>query len=307
MSKKNLISIVGPTAIGKTTLAIALAEHYKTEIISADSRQFYKEMSIGTAVPSQEELGSVPHHFIQHKSIFEEYTVGDFEREATKKLELLFQEKDVVVMVGGSGLYVDAVKNGLDNFPTIDPEIRETLNNTLKTEGILSLQDRLKILDRDYYDQVDLNNPHRLIRALEVCIGSGLPYSSFLNRKKPERSFDTITIGITAERKIIYDRINQRVDMMLEQGLLEEVSPLKEHQVLNALQTVGYRELFSYFKGDFALETAIAEIKKNTRRFAKRQLTWLRKKEDILWVDYQYNLNEVLEKIDQKLCKNDSK
>ncbi|HCO84694.1 MAG TPA: tRNA (adenosine(37)-N6)-dimethylallyltransferase MiaA [Arenibacter sp.] len=300
MSKKNLISIVGPTAIGKTTLAIALAKHYKTEIISADSRQFYKEMSIGTAVPSQEELASVPHHFIQHKSIFEEYTVGDFEREAIKKLEILFEDNDIVVMVGGSGLYVDAIKDGLDSFPTIDPKIRETLNETLVTQGILSLQERLKILDRDYYDQVDLSNPHRLIRALEVCIGSGLPYTSFLNQKKPERNFNTITTAINAEREIIYARINQRVDIMLEMGLLEEVASLKDQQTLNALQTVGYRELFSYFKGDYDLNTAIAEIKKNTRRFAKRQLTWLRKKEDILWVDYEYNLNEILEKIDQK-------
>ena len=300
MNKKNLISIVGPTAIGKTTLAITIAKHYKTEIISADSRQFYKEMSIGTAVPSQDELASVPHHFIQHKSIFEEYTVGDFEREAVKKLEILFEDNDTVVMVGGSGLYIDAIKDGLDNFPSIDPKIREALNETLTTEGILSLQERLKVLDRDYYGQVDLNNPHRLIRALEVCIGSGLPYTSFLNQKKTERNFNTITIAINADREIIYDRINRRVDIMLERGLLEEVSSLKDQQALNALQTVGYRELFSYFKGDYDLDTAIAEIKKNTRRFAKRQLTWLRKKEDILWMDYEYNLNEILEKIEEK-------
>ena len=300
MNKKNLISIVGPTAIGKTTLAIAIAKHYNTEIISADSRQFYKEMSIGTAVPSTEELTSVPHHFIQHKSIFEEYTVGDFEREAIEKLAILFEDNDIVVMVGGSGLYVDAIKDGLDNFPPIDPEIRETLNQTLKTEGILSLQERLKILDMDYYRQVDLNNPHRLIRALEVCIGSGLPYTSFLKQKKPERNFNTITIAINAEREIIYDRINQRVDIMMEQGLLEEALSLKEQQSLNALQTVGYRELFNYFKGEFDLDTAIAEIKKNTRRFAKRQLTWLRKKEDIIWVDYNYDLNRVLKRIEQE-------
>ena len=300
MNKKNLISIVGPTAIGKTTLAIAIAKHYKTEIISADSRQFYKEMSIGTAVPSHEELASVPHHFIQHKSIFEEYTVGDFEREAIEKLATLFEDNDIVVMVGGSGLYVDAIKDGLDNFPSIDPKIRESLNETLITEGILSLQERLKNLDSDYYGQVDLNNPHRLIRALEVCIGSGLPYTSFLKQKKTERNFNTITIALNAEREIIYNRINQRVEIMLEQGLLEEVASLKELQTLNAMQTVGYRELFSYFKGDIDLGTAIAEIKKNTRRFAKRQLTWLRKKEDILWIDYNYELNEILEKIEQK-------
>lgn len=303
MNKKNLISIVGPTAIGKTSLAIAMAKHFRTEIISADSRQFYKEMSIGTAVPSPEELASVPHHFIQHKSVFEDYTVGDFEREAMEKLAILFQAYDVVVMVGGSGLYVDAIKDGLDNFPAIDPEIRETLNENFKSKGILSLQERLKVLDRDYYKQVDLNNPHRLIRALEVCIGSGLPYSSFLKQQKPKRNFDTHTIAIKAERAIIYDRINQRVDSMMEQGLLEEVISLKEQKHLNALQTVGYRELFRYFEGDFDLDTAVAEIKKNTRRFAKRQLTWLRKKENLLWVDYTYDLNDLQSKVAQKLNK----
>ncbi|MEZ4970545.1 MAG: tRNA (adenosine(37)-N6)-dimethylallyltransferase MiaA [Flavobacteriaceae bacterium] len=296
MNKKNLIFIVGPTAIGKTTLAIAMAKHYKTEIISADSRQFYKEMSIGTAVPSPEELASVPHHFIQHKSIFEKYTVGDFEREAIEKLELLFKDKDFVVMVGGSGLYIDAIKDGLDNFPSIDPTVRQILNKTLITEGLLSLQERLKVLDRDYYDQVDLNNPRRIIRALEVCIVTGLPYTSFLNQTKPKRKFNTTTIAINAEREIIYDRINQRVDNMMEEGLLEEVASLREHQTLNALQTVGYRELFRYFKGEMDLDTAVEEIKKNTRRFAKRQLTWLRKKEDIFWVDYKYHLNEILDK-----------
>lgn len=297
---KYLITIVGPTAIGKTTLAIAIAKHYGTEIISADSRQFFKEMSIGTAVPSVDELASVPHHFIQHKSIFEEYTVGDFEREVLKKLEILFEQHDIVVMVGGSGLYVDAIKNGLDNFPTIDPEVRETLNSTLRDEGILSLQAKLKSLDVKYYNKVDLNNPHRLIRALEICIGSGLPYSSFLNQNKVSRNFNSITLGITAERKTIYDRINQRVALMIEQGLLEEVQSLKKQQHLNALQTVGYRELFSYFNGEYDLDTAIAEIKKNTRRFAKRQLTWLRKKEDILWVDYEYDLEELLQKVEQE-------
>ncbi|MCM4172947.1 tRNA (adenosine(37)-N6)-dimethylallyltransferase MiaA [Arenibacter sp. TNZ] len=300
MKGKNLISVVGPTAIGKTSLAIAIAKHYGTEIISADSRQFFKEMSIGTAVPSVDELASVPHHFIQHKSIFEEYTVGDFEREVLKKLEILFEQHDIVVMVGGSGLYVDAIKNGLDNFPTIDPEVRETLNSTLRDEGILSLQAKLKSLDVEYYNKVDLNNPHRLIRALEICIGSGLPYSSFLNQEKVSRNFNSITLGITAERKTIYDRINQRVAIMLEQGLLEEVQSLKKQQHLNALQTVGYRELFSYFNGEYDLDTAIAEIKKNTRRFAKRQLTWLRKKEDILWVDYEYDLEELLQKVAQE-------
>ncbi|MCM4152137.1 tRNA (adenosine(37)-N6)-dimethylallyltransferase MiaA [Arenibacter sp. N53] len=301
MEGKNLISVVGPTAIGKTSLAIAIAKHYNTEIISADSRQFFKEMSIGTAVPSPDELAVVPHHFIQHKSIFEDYSVGDFEREAIKKLEVLFQQYDIVVMVGGSGLYIDAIKYGLDNFPSIDPNVREKLNLTLTNEGILSLQEKLKSLDVEYYNKVDLNNPHRLIRALEVCIGTGLPYSSFLNQEKVHRNFNSITIGISAERKAIYDRINQRVDIMLEEGLLEETKSLKKHQNLNALQTVGYRELFRYLDGEDDLDTAIAEIKKNTRRFAKRQLTWLRKKEDILWVDYEYDQEALFRKVEQKI------
>ncbi|MCM4169739.1 tRNA dimethylallyltransferase [Arenibacter antarcticus] len=298
-----LISVVGPTAIGKTTLGIELAKYFKTEIISADSRQFYSEMSIGTAVPSETELAQVPHHFIQHRSIHEEYTVGDFEREALDKLNDIFKENKVVVMVGGSGLYIDAVTKGLDHFPEIDAEIRTRLNQELLDNGITKLQEQLKDLDREYYEKVDLNNPHRLIRALEVCIGSGLPYSSFLNREKKSRDFATITIGLEADRKIIYDRINRRVDLMMAQGLLEEVSSLKEYSALNALQTVGYRELFRFMEGDFDLDTSIAEIKKNTRRFAKRQLTWLRKKGDILWVDHEYNLKEVLQKVEQEIGK----
>ncbi|GGW43214.1 tRNA (adenosine(37)-N6)-dimethylallyltransferase MiaA [Arenibacter certesii] len=301
--KNILISVVGPTAIGKTSLAIALAKTFKTEIISADSRQFYKEMTIGTAVPSERELAEAPHHFIQHKSIHEEYTVGDFEREALNKLEELFKEKKYVVMAGGSGLYTDAVIQGLDHFPIIDAEIRTQLNQILLKKGISSLQDQLKTLDPVYYEKVDLNNPHRLIRALEICIGSGHPYSSFLNRERPIREFQTITVGLEADRKILYDRINKRVDLMIVQGLLEEVGPLKAYSSLNALQTVGYREMFRYMDGNIDLNFAIEEIKKNTRRFAKRQLTWLRKKEDILWVNYEYNLGEVEYRINQELEK----
>ncbi len=299
MTKKTLISVVGPTAIGKTALAIKVANHYGTEIISADSRQFFKEMRIGTAVPSQEELASVPHHFIQHKSIFEPYSVGDYEREALSKLEFLFKKKDVVVVVGGSGLYVDAITHGLDHFPKIDPEIRQNLNEELAKKGITSLQEQLKVLDPDYYNKVDLNNPHRLIRALEVCLGTGAPFSSFLKRSNTsKRPFRSVTLGISAAREIIYDRINQRVDLMMDDGLLQEVKSLEEHKDLNALQTVGYKELFQYLKGDIDLETAIGEIKKNTRRFSKRQLTWLRKKEGIIWIDYKYDLAQVLSKVE---------
>lgn len=301
MAEKYLISVVGPTAIGKTTLAIALARYLDTEIISADSRQFFKEMSIGTAVPSREELAQAPHHFIQHKSIHEEYSVGDFERDALNKLDQLFKDRKYAVMVGGSGLYVDAVTTGLDHFPQVDPEIRKKLNSTLQQDGITVLQEQLRSLDREYYAKVDPNNPRRLIRALEICIGTGVPYSFFLNKEKKSRSFNTVTIGLEADRKIIYDRINERVDLMLRNGLLDEVRSLEEYKALNALQTVGYRELFRYLEGEFGLDTAIAEIKKNTRRFAKRQLTWLRKKEGIIWVGYQCDPQEILHKIEQEI------
>ena len=297
MSKKQLIAVVGPTAIGKTNCGIQLAQHFNTEILSADSRQFYKEMAIGTAVPSQEELAVVKHHFIQHKSIHENYSVGDFEQEAIAQLTQLFKKHDTLVLVGGSGLYVDAVVKGLDDFPKVDKEIRENLTNQLITKGLPHLQNQLKDLDPVYYNQVDLDNPHRVIRALEICIGSGKPYSSFLNQPKPERFFTTKYVGITADRAIIYNRINKRVDIMMEQGLLDEAKALLPFKHLNALQTVGYRELFSYFDGTFTLDEATEEIKKNTRRFAKRQLTWYRKNESILWVDYQTNIQTILNKL----------
>ena len=298
---KVLISVVGPTGIGKTKMAIALARYFNTEIISADSRQFYKEMSIGTAVPSQQELTAVPHHFIQHISIFAKYTVGDFERDAISLLDALFIEKDVAVLVGGSALYVDAVINGLDTFPKIDPKIRDQLNLQLAEEGIEPLNSQLKLLDPQYFDKVDLGNPHRVIRALEVCLGSGRPYTSFLAKKRPTRGFKAITVGITADRDVIYDRINNRVDLMMQQGLLEEAKKLLQHAHLNALQTVGYRELFTYLSGTHDLNSAISEIKKNTRRFAKRQLTWYRKREDILWIDYDCESKKAIELVDQSL------
>ncbi|MEH6406817.1 MAG: tRNA (adenosine(37)-N6)-dimethylallyltransferase MiaA, partial [Leeuwenhoekiella sp.] len=274
-----LITIIGPTAIGKTSLAIKLAKYFNTEIISADSRQFFKEMCIGTAVPSATELEAAQHHFIQHKSIFENYNVGEFEREAIEKIDELFKKNKFVVLVGGSGLYVDSVIKGLDDFPPIKPEIRDKLTDILVNEGIESLQNQLKQLDLDQYKIVDLNNSQRVIRALEVCISSGKPYSSFLAKNKIKRSFQTIKIGLNTDREIIYDRINQRVDIMLENGLMKEAQGLIEHKNLNALQTVGYRELFEYFDGLITKEKAIEEIKKNTRRFAKRQLTWYRKDE----------------------------
>lgn len=304
MSSKTLISVVGPTAIGKTRLAIILAEHFKTEIVSADSRQFFKEMNIGTAVPSAEELKAVPHHFIQHKSIFEPYSVGDFEKEAIAQIEKLFQNKDYVVMVGGSGLYVDAVVNGLDEFPEIDSKLRDSLNQRLEKEGLESLQEELLVLDPKYYHLVDIHNPHRVIRALEVCITAKKPYSSFLNQEREKRNFNSFYVGIQADREIIYERINQRVDTMVEAGLLDEAKKLYPRKNLNALQTVGYKELFQYFDNHFTLDFAISEIKKNTRRFAKRQLTWLRKNKNILWIDFNTEPKIILEKITNELKTN---
>jgi tRNA dimethylallyltransferase len=298
-----LIVIVGPTAIGKTSLSIALAKHFNCEIVSADSRQFYAEMSIGTAVPSQEEQLSVKHHFIQTKSIQEYYTVGNFEKEAILTLNQLFQNNNYAILVGGSGLYIDAVLNGLDNFPTVNPDNRGVIEEDFETNGITYLQDKLKELDPAYFSFLTRNNPQtlqnpqRMKRFLEVCIGTGKPYSSFLNKNKTDRNFTPILIGLEADREIIYDRINQRVDTMMQQGLLQEAQNLVEFKNNNALQTVGYRELFSFFSGEITLEFAIEEIKKNTRRFAKRQLTWFKKSENVAWFDYLASPEKIIQQI----------
>jgi len=300
VKNKTLISVVGPTAIGKTSTGIALAQHYQTEIISADSRQFFKEMEIGTAVPSKEELAAAKHHFIQHISVEDNYSVGDFETEAIEKLNALFQQHDKILMVGGSGLYVKAVLEGLDYFPKIDASIRQQLNLQLEEKGIESLQQQLKELDPVYAKKVDLENPHRVIRALEICIGSGKPYSGFLNNNSAERNFNSIKIGLTAPRELIYERIEKRVDVMMEQGLLEEAKRVYEKREFNALNTVGYKELFQFFDGNWSLEFAISEIKKNTRRFAKRQLTWFRKDKEIEWFNYNTAIEQVIDFIDFK-------
>ena len=303
MSKKRkfLIVVVGPTAIGKTALSIKIANHYNSDILSADSRQFYKEMRIGTAVPEPDELAAAQHHFIQNRSIFDDYNVGDFEVDALNCLQTLFAEHNIQVIVGGSGLYVNAVVNGLDSFPKVDVEIRKELNEKLASEGLESLQNQLKELDEISYHEIAIDNPQRLIRALEICIGTNQPYSSFKTNSKKERDFETIKIGLTADREIIYDRINRRVDLMVENGLIEEAKALLPHKDLNALQTVGYRELFEYFDGHIDKEFSISEIKKNTRRFAKRQLTWFRKDEDINWFDFQTPFDEISALIDAKI------
>ncbi|RKR05936.1 tRNA dimethylallyltransferase [Flavobacterium sp. 90] len=304
---KYLITIVGPTAIGKTALSIALAQHFKCEIISCDSRQFFKEMTIGTAVPNQEELQAAKHHFIQNKSIFENYTVGDYEKEALLKLEELFQNNDFAILIGGSGLYVDAILKGFDEFPEIDPAVRSQVNSNYGNLGIEYLQEQLQLLDPDYYQKITvenpqtLQNPQRMMRFVEVCIGTQKPYSSFLNQKKNNRNFTPILIGLEAERSTIYDRINQRVDIMINEGLLQEAETLYPNKALNALQTVGYRELFSYFDGDFSLPFAIEEIKKNTRRFSKRQLTWFKRNENTKWFDYATNRKKIKDYIENLL------
>jgi len=301
MKTNFLLNIVGPTAIGKTSLAIALANKFNTEIISADSRQFYKEMQIGTAVPSEAELKAAKHHFIQHISIEDVYNVGDFEADAIQKLEEIFQQHNFAIMVGGSGLYTKSVLNGLDFFPTVPAEIRDSLNLRFEKKGLAPLQKELKNLDPEYYKIADIENPQRVIRALEVCIVSEKPYSSYLNQPKKRRNFIPINIGLTAAREIIYDRINRRVDLMMDEGLLQEAKNLFPKRHLNALNTVGYKELFEFLEGKISLETAVAEIKKNTRRFAKRQLTWFRKDPEINWFDFETPAEEIADFIKIKI------
>ena len=302
-----LITIIGPTAIGKTSLSIALAQHFGCAILSCDSRQFFKEMKIGTAVPSEEELAAAPHHFIQNKSIFESYSVGDFEQEALAKLDELFQKNNVQIMVGGSGLYVDAVLKGFDEFPEIDPSVRAEINKKYDAFEIDYLQEQLQTLDSEYFQKLQtenpqtLQNPQRMKRFVEVCIGSGKPYSSFIGKRKNTRNFTPIIIGLEAEREIMYDRINQRVDLMLNEGLLAEVEALYPNKQLNALQTVGYRELFDYFENKTNLEFAIEQIKMNTRRFAKRQMTWFKRTENVTWFDFLNNIDAILTIIKSKI------
>ena len=302
-----LITIIGPTAIGKTALSIQLAQHFNCEILSCDSRQFFKEMNIGTAVPNNEELAAAPHHFIQNKSIQEAYSVGDFEEEALAKLDTLFQKNPIQIMVGGSGLYVDAVLKGFDAFPDIETSVRDQINAKYDTEGISYLQEELQTLDPTYYHTLlsenpqTLQNPQRMKRFVEVCLGSDQPYSSFIGKRNNKRNFTSIIIGLEADRAVMYERINTRVDLMIKEGLLDEVKQLIPYKKLNALQTVGYRELFDYLEGKTTLEFAIEEIKKNTRRFAKRQITWFKRTEKAKWFEYKTNIQEIINYIKLQL------
>ena len=298
---KYLISIVGPTGIGKTKLAIEIAKAYKTEIISSDSRQFYKELKIGTAVPSAEELEEVKHHFIQHISVKTAYSVGDFEKDAIEVLNELFKTNDVVVMVGGSGLYEKVVTEGLDKFPEVEANIKSNLEHELNEYGLEKLQLELKTKDPDYYAQVDIQNTQRIIRALSVIRSSGQAFSNYLAKNTSKRKFNSILIGLTASREIIYNRINLRVDQMIENGLLAEAKSVYKYKELNSLNTVGYKELFEYFEDKIDFDEAVRLIKRNTRRFAKRQLTWYRKDDRVEWFDYQDDKAKILSYIEDKI------
>lgn len=283
--RKKLIVIVGPTAIGKTDVAIQLAKRLNTEIVSADSRQFYQEMSIGTARPSETELNAVPHHFIASHSISQPYSAGDFETEGLKCIETLFETHNHVILVGGSGLFIKAITEGFDTLPKANETVRASLNQSFEEKGIGYIQDLLREKDPVYYTQVDTNNPQRLIRALEVCLNTGIPFSQYRLGTYTERPFKTIKIGLNTDRAVLYNRINKRVDVMIEMGLLEEVKGLLPMKELNALNTVGYSEIFDHFEGKLSLDDAIAAIKQNTRRFAKRQITWFKKDISTTWFE----------------------
>lgn len=305
-----LVVIAGPTAIGKTALSIALAKHYSCPIISADSRQFFKEIHIGTAKPSIEEMQGVAHYFIGSHSIFDNYNVGKFEKEALEILGELFKKNDLVILVGGSGLYIDAICNGFDELPEADENVRKKINELMHKDGIQGLQQLLKQLDPVYFEQVDKQNPQRLSRALEVCLVSGKTYSGFRTETVKKRDFQSLKIGLTLPREVLYQRINNRVDQMMQDGLLNEVRHIQKHKHLNALQTVGYKELFDYLNtvgnadpsDTQQLSKAIELIKQNTRRFAKRQLTWFRRDEEMKWFE-PHELTSILTYIEENRIK----
>ena len=290
--KKKLITISGQTASGKTNLSIRLAQNLNCSIISCDSRQFYKEMSIGTAVPSKLELSKANHYFIHHKSVKDNYTVGDFQNDALKLIVNLFKKDDYIILTGGSGMYMDAIVNGIDKFPKIKLGVRELLNEKHNSRGILFLKNKLKELDPEYYDIVDVNNHRRLIRALEVCISTGKPYSSFLNKKNKKYDFESVNFGIKVDRELLYKKINYRVDKMISDGLIQEAKTLLNFKDLNPLNTVGYKELFEHFKGNLTKSQAIEKIKQNTRRYAKRQMTWLKNK-NLIWIENNVEIDEI--------------
>lgn len=297
VNNKKLIVLTGPTAVGKTKEAINLAKALNTEIISADSRQFYKELNIGVATPSKEELEEVKHHFIGHISIHNNYNVGLFEKDALDRIELLFKTYDTIVLTGGSGMYIDVVCNGMDSLPDVDIEIRNELNRVFKEEGISVLQEELREKDIEYYNIVDKKNHIRIIRALEVIRQTGKTFSFYRTNQKTQRDFQIFKFALQRERSELIERINKRVDLMMEDGLLDEAKTVYLYKHLSALNTVGYKELFKYFEGEISLENAIEDIKTNTRRYAKRQMTWFRKDKEYIWLDAKNPINwkEVLD------------
>ncbi len=295
-----LIVVLGPTSIGKTALSIKLAKHFKTEIISSDSRQFYKEMKIGTAIPSPEELNAVKHHFIGNLSISDYYNVSKFEQDVLQKLEEFFTSNKLAIMVGGSGLYIDAVCKGIDELPNPNKKLRDETKEIYKISGIEALQKKLKELDPEYYSIVDLKNPKRLMRAIEVCLQTGKTYTSLRKNKTGNRDFNIIKIGLNCERQELFERINLRVDKMIEQGLLDEVKNLSNFRNFNSLNTVGYKEIFDFLDNKITFEQAIEYIKTNTRRYAKRQLTWFKRDESIKWFNPS-EINKIILYLSKKI------
>ncbi len=300
MNKNTLIVLVGPTGIGKTELGIRLAEHFNCDILSSDSRQIFKELKIGTATPEEDQLSRVKHHFIATKSIFDYYSAGQYEIDALSLLDNLFEKSSVQLMVGGSMLYVDAVCNGLDDIPAIPPSIRDEVYRIFDNDGIEGLQNKLQELDPKSYAKIDLNNKQRLMHAIEVSITAKKPYSELLGLNKNNRSFNVIKIGLDMPRDILYQRINTRVDIMIEQGLLSEVKGLYEYKNLNSLNTVGYKELFKYFDGEYTYDFAVNMIKQNSRRYAKRQLTWFRRDEAVQWF-HPSEFSEIVAFVESKI------
>ena len=295
--KKLLLVIVGPTAVGKTKLAINLAKYFNTEIVSADSRQFYKELNIGTAKPTKKELRSLKHHLINNISILKDYNISEFEKDAINSIDSIFKNNNLAILVGGSGLYIDTILYGIDNIPKVDLAVREKLNIQFKEKGLKFIQDKLKKLDLEYYKKIDLNNYRRIIRALEVCISTGQPFSSYLKLKKRKSRYNTLIIGLKKERKVLHQLINYRVDKMIENGLISEVKSLQENRKLNALNSIGYKEMFNYLEGKCSLEKAIENIKTNSRRYAKRQLTWFNANKSIVWHQGEFNTDKIIESV----------
>ena len=301
MNTKRLIVIVGPTGSGKTDLSIRVAEHYACPIISTDSRQFYRGIPIGTAQPDSEQLERVEHHFIASHELTDDFNCGAYEVAALKRLEELFVKHDTVVAVGGSGLYIKALCEGMDDLPEVEPALRSELAERLKSEGLEALTEELRKVDPAFYEVVDRKNPARVLRALEVCISTGKPYSSLRTGEKRQRSFGIVKIGVNMERAVLYERIDRRVDIMVEAGLEDEARAVYPLRHLNSLQTVGYREMFDYFDGTISRDEAIELIKRNSRRYAKRQLTWFGRDEEIEWF-LPTETEKIIEYIDSKVC-----